>query len=48
MATVEEIGQLAAYLVSSENAYMTGSVVSADGGLEVSLGLAGKQSPSGG
>jgi glucose 1-dehydrogenase len=41
MATVEEIGQLAAYLVSSENAYMTGSVVSADGGLEVSLGLAG-------
>jgi glucose 1-dehydrogenase len=48
MATPEEIGRLAAWLVSGDNSYMTGSIVTADGGIGVHLGLPGVASPPGG
>lgn len=39
MGSPAEVAQLAAFLVSDQNSYMSGTVVTADGGLLVSLGL---------
>ena len=47
MGTPEEVGRLVAILVSDDNDYMTGSVVTADGGLSVNLNLGLRSQPGG-
>jgi glucose 1-dehydrogenase len=48
MGSSREVGQLVAFIVSPQNDYMTGSVITADGGLMVSLSPGGLTSQPGG
>lgn len=47
MGTPDEVGRLVAFLVSPANDYMTGSVVTADGGIGVNLDLGLRSQPGG-
>ncbi len=47
MASPDEIGRLVRFIVSDENPYMTGSIITADGGLGVTL-TGGLKPPTGG